>query len=93
MAEVKSFPSIAPTGPNEELVSLLESLLASAKEGKIQGMAFAAAERNGDLVTGWTKMPPRANVFALLGGLDYLRFSLMREELEEAPEKPLPWSS
>jgi hypothetical protein len=93
MADVTRFPSIAPTGPNAELVTVLEDLLAAARAGTIQGMAFAVTERNGNQITGWTKMPPRASVFALLGGLDYLRFRLMREELAASPEQPLPWSS
>jgi hypothetical protein len=44
-------------------------------------------------MSGWTTMPPRTSVLALLGGLDYLRYRLMREELEAAPEQPVPWSS
>ncbi len=91
MADVKVFPTIVPLEPNAELVRLLEDLLHAAQQGKIRGMAYAVVQHTGDLVTGWNTLPSRANVFTLLGGLDYLRFRVMQEQLIEAPESPLPW--
>jgi hypothetical protein len=93
MADIKAFPVVSPTGPHPELVALLEQLLAAAKAGALQGMAYAVAERNGNVVTGWTAMPAQTTGFALLGGLEYLRFRIIQEELTPSPEHAPPWAS
>jgi len=63
--------------PNELLVELLEKVLKEAKNGSIQGIAYAALFEDGSSDNGWAWIPDTTLITGLLGEV-----SLLRAEIE-----------
>jgi hypothetical protein len=72
---------VLETAPQSaECVTLLEEYLAKAQAGEISCIAFAAVDRDGQSVTGWTASPSFA---ALLGSVARLSHRMNTERDEE----------
>ena len=64
--------------PNEKLVELLEKMLKEAKNGSIQGIAYAALFEDGCSDNGWAWVDDGSMITHLLGEV-----SLLRAEIED----------
>lgn len=65
---------------NEDLVTKLESILAEAKEGRIQGMAIACWTSD---YSGKTAFSTGGHSFELLGVLDWVHARLLQETVND----------
>lgn len=49
--------SVIADKPNADLIERLEGLLAEAKAGELQSIAYVASWRGNDICSGWSDMP------------------------------------
>jgi hypothetical protein len=74
------------------IIDLLEKLLGEAKKGKLNAVAVAALSSSGEIITSWKTSGSYIDTFRLLGGLSYLQHRFNAEEVNDTPDRPLPWS-
>lgn len=67
---------------NEELVTMLETLLAQARAGEVRSCAFAAVMNDGASRTGWAHDPVSNNIFTELGVIENLKIRFYLRNIE-----------
>lgn len=61
------------TKPDPHLVSLIEDVLKSAKEGKLVNIVFVGESVGGNILTGQSIDRDRSNIYAVIGALEVLK--------------------
>jgi hypothetical protein len=78
---VSSVLKLADTQPDQELISVLEVLLAKAKTGEVVSVCYAAELKDRAVQTGFTRSPN--NAFTMLGAIERLKLRYYSVFVEE----------
>jgi len=72
---------LAEASPSKDVITVLESLLAKAKEGEVVSVCYAAELKDRSIQTAFTPSPN--NAFAVLGAIERLKLRYYSVFLEE----------
>lgn len=77
---ILTFPGVAPRrgGRNEEVIDMLNRVLAEAEAGNVVSLALTAMTADQSIITAIHRYP-EASVFALLGAASALHAKLLRD--------------